>query len=56
MITFLRFARAHTLVGTTASLLALYFMACRHLHTSNWTVLAVTLFTLPVRERVHHRS
>ncbi|WP_116124461.1 homogentisate phytyltransferase [Lewinella sp. IMCC34183] len=45
MITFLRFTRAHTIVGTTVSLLALYLMACRHLHTSDWSMFAVTLFS-----------
>ncbi len=45
MITFLRFARAHTLVGTTVSLLALYFVACRHLHTTNYGLLGITLFS-----------
>ncbi len=45
MITFLRFARAHTLVGTTVSLLALYLMASRHLHTSNWGMFGITLFS-----------
>ncbi|CAH1000243.1 Homogentisate phytyltransferase [Neolewinella maritima] len=45
MITFLRFARAHTIVGTTLSLLALYLMACRHLHTSDWSMFALTLFS-----------
>ncbi len=45
MITFLRFARAHTIVGTTVSLLALYLMACRHLQTSDWGMFAVTLFS-----------
>ena len=45
MITFLRFARAHTLVGTTVSLLALYLMAGRHLHAYDWSMFAVTLFS-----------
>ena len=45
MITFLKFARAHTIVGTTLSLLALYLMACRHLQTSNWTMFGITLFS-----------
>ena len=45
LITFLRFARAHTIVGTTLSLLALYLMACRHLHTSDWGMFGVTLFS-----------
>ena len=45
MITFLRFARAHTIVGTSVSLLALYLMACRHLHTSDWGMFGITLFS-----------
>ena len=45
MITFLRFARAHTLVGTTVSLLALYLMASRHLHADNWAMFGITLFS-----------
>ena len=45
MITFLRFARAHTVVGTTLSLLTLYLMAVRSSgHTDGW-VLAVSLFS-----------
>jgi homogentisate phytyltransferase/homogentisate geranylgeranyltransferase len=44
MITFLRFARAHTVVGTSASLLALFLMAGRHLGTTDWGLFAVTLF------------
>ncbi len=43
MITFLRFARAHTLVGTTASLLALYCMASRHLGVADWRLFAISL-------------
>ncbi|NJB85304.1 homogentisate phytyltransferase/homogentisate geranylgeranyltransferase [Lewinella marina] len=45
MLTLLRFARAHTIVGTTASLLALYLMASRHLHTSDWGMFAVSLLS-----------
>ena len=45
MITFLRFARAHTIVGTTVSLLAVYLMACRHLDTTSWGMFAITLFS-----------
>ncbi|MCP9235330.1 homogentisate phytyltransferase [Lewinella sp. JB7] len=45
MVTFLRFARAHTIVGTTISLLALYLMACRHLRTSDWGMFGLTLFS-----------
>ncbi|THH41517.1 homogentisate phytyltransferase [Neolewinella litorea] len=45
MLTFLRFARAHTIVGTTASLLALYLMASRHLHTSDWGMFAISLLS-----------
>ena len=45
MITFLRFTRAHTIVGTSLSLLALYLMASRHLHTHDWGMFAITLFS-----------
>ena len=45
LLTFLRFARAHTIVGTTLSLLALYLMASRHLHTHDWAMFATTLFS-----------
>lgn len=44
MITFLRFGRAHTLIGTTLSLLALYLMAARHVGTDNWLVFTISLF------------
>lgn len=43
VITFFRFARAHTIVGTTVSLLALYLMAGRHLHADDWRMFAITL-------------
>jgi homogentisate phytyltransferase/homogentisate geranylgeranyltransferase len=43
LVTFLRFARAHTVVGTTASLLALFLMAGRHLGTLDWSVFAISL-------------
>ena len=45
MITFLRFGRAHTLVGTTLSLLALYLMAARHLAKYDWALFAFSLFS-----------
>ena len=45
MITFLRFARAHTIVGTTLSLLALYLMASRHLDAADWGLFALSLFS-----------
>ncbi len=45
MITFLRFGRAHTLIGTTLSILALYFMAARHVGAHDWGVLGLTLFS-----------
>ena len=45
MITFLRFGRAHTLVGTTLSLLALYLMAARHLDAHDWAAFGISLFS-----------
>lgn len=45
LITFLRFGRAHTLIGTTLSLLALYLMAARHVGTYDWVMFAVSLFS-----------
>jgi homogentisate phytyltransferase/homogentisate geranylgeranyltransferase len=45
MITFLRFARAHTVVGTTLSLVALYLMAARMMETQDLAVLAWSLFS-----------
>ena len=44
MITFLRFGRAHTLIGTTLSLLALYLMAARHVEAYDWTMFGLSLF------------
>ena len=43
MITFLRFARAHTIVGTTVSVLVLYLMAGRHLGAQDWTLFGISL-------------
>lgn len=45
MLTFLRFARAHTIVGTTASLLALYLMATRHVGAHDWEIYLLSLFS-----------
>lgn len=45
MITFLRFGRAHTLIGTTLSLLALYLMAARHVGTYDWAMFGISLFS-----------
>ncbi|MFK8164190.1 MAG: homogentisate phytyltransferase [Lewinella sp.] len=45
MITFLRFGRAHTLIGTTLSLLALYLMASRHVGTNDWLMFGLSLFS-----------
>ena len=45
MITFLRFGRAHTLIGTTLSLLALYLMAARHLGAHDWAMFGLSLFS-----------
>ncbi len=44
MITFLRFGRAHTLIGTTLSLLALYLIATRHTGATDWGMFAYSLF------------
>ena len=44
MLTFLRFGRLHTLVGTSLSLIALYAMASRHTGESRPFELAVALF------------
>ncbi|NJC24736.1 homogentisate phytyltransferase [Neolewinella antarctica] len=44
MITFLRFGRAHTLIGTTLSLLTLYLIASRVTGQHDWFVFAVSLF------------
>lgn len=45
MITFLRFARAHTIIGTSLSLLALYLMAARHVGLDDWKMFAISLFS-----------
>jgi homogentisate phytyltransferase/homogentisate geranylgeranyltransferase len=45
MITFFRFGRAHTLIGTTLSLLALYLMAARHVGAYDWVVFGVSLLS-----------
>lgn len=44
MITFLQFGRAHTLIGTSLSLLALYLMAARELGNHNWQMFGWSLF------------
>lgn len=45
MITFLRFARAHTLIGTTLSVLTLYALATRITGHTDFQTLALTLFS-----------
>lgn len=45
MVTFLRFARLHTLVGTSGSILALYAIAVRHTAQTDWLLLAWTLLS-----------
>ncbi|MEM6770433.1 MAG: homogentisate phytyltransferase [Bacteroidota bacterium] len=45
MITFLRFARAHTVIGTSLSLLTLYLIASRVVDAHNWTIFGVSLFS-----------
>lgn len=45
MITFLRFGRAHTLVGTTVSLLALYLLAARYAGAGDWGLFLFSLFS-----------
>jgi len=45
MITFLRFARAHTIIGTSLSLLALYLMAVRHVGIDDWKMFGLSLFS-----------
>ena len=45
MITFLRFARAHTVVGTTLSLLTLYLIASREMAVHDWGLFAFSLFS-----------
>lgn len=44
MLTFLRFARAHTIIGTSLSLLALYLIAQRDFGTSDWPAFGLSLF------------
>lgn len=43
MLTFLRFARLHTLIGTSLSITALYLMAARAGDHQDWSILAITL-------------
>ena len=45
MITFLRFGRAHTLIGTTLSVVAIYLLAARYAGGHDGMALAVTLFS-----------
>jgi homogentisate phytyltransferase/homogentisate geranylgeranyltransferase len=45
LINFLRFGRAHTLIGTTLSLLALYLMAARHVGANDWWMFGISLFS-----------
>lgn len=45
MITFLRFARAHTIVGTSLSLLTLFLMAGRIVGAYDWWLFAFSLFS-----------
>lgn len=45
MITFLRFARAHTIVGTSLSLLTLFLMAGRLAGAYDWGLLVFSLFS-----------
>ncbi|MEL7163792.1 MAG: UbiA family prenyltransferase, partial [Bacteroidota bacterium] len=45
MITFLRFARAHTVIGTSLSLLTLYLIAARVTGTYDWWIFALSLFS-----------
>lgn len=45
MITFLRFARAHTIVGTSLSLFTLYLIATRVVGEHNWWMFGLTLFS-----------
>ena len=44
LTTFLRFARAHTIVGTSLSLLALYLMAARHAGEQDFILFTWSLF------------
>ncbi len=45
MITFLRFARAHTIVGTSLSLLTLYLIASRVVGEHDWAMFGFSLFS-----------
>lgn len=45
MITFLRFARAHTVVGTSLSLLTLFLMAGREYDAYSWWLFGFSLFS-----------
>ena len=45
MITFLRFSRAHTVIGTTVSLLVLYVLAVRHTGQADWGMFLFSLFS-----------
>lgn len=45
MITFLRFARAHTVVGTSLSLLTLYLIASRVMGQHDWWLFGFSLFS-----------
>ncbi|MFT7120105.1 MAG: homogentisate phytyltransferase/homogentisate geranylgeranyltransferase [Neolewinella sp.] len=45
MITFLRFARAHTIIGTSLSLLTLYLMASRFVGEHDWMMFGISLFS-----------
>jgi homogentisate phytyltransferase/homogentisate geranylgeranyltransferase len=45
MITFLRFARAHTLIGTSLSIVTLYLIALRMTGNGDWKLLALTLLS-----------
>lgn len=44
MITFLKFARAHTVIGTSLSLFALYLMASRATGEHDWGMFLISLF------------
>lgn len=45
MITFLRFARLHTLIGTSLSIISLYLIALRMTGNGDWKLLALTLLS-----------
>ncbi|MEM9526324.1 MAG: UbiA family prenyltransferase, partial [Bacteroidota bacterium] len=44
MITFLKFARAHTVIGTSLSLFALYLVAARATGVHDWGMFFISLF------------